>query len=98
VIAMTSVDLIVTRHQGLVDLAKRMGLATDGCPVLAHASADDVRGKTVLGVLPLHLAAEARAVVSIDLDLPQHLRGTDLSAEEMLQYVKGVSVYRVTRE
>ena len=95
---MTNVDLIVTRHQGLVDLAYRMGLATDGCPVLAHATAEDVRGKTVLGVLPLHLAAEARAVVSIDLDLPRHLRGGDLTAEEMLPCVLGVSVYRVTRE
>ncbi|MCA1997364.1 MAG: hypothetical protein LDL56_09070 [Armatimonadetes bacterium] len=95
---MTNVDLIVTRHQGLVDLAKRMGLATDGCPVLAHATADDVRGKVVLGVLPLHLAAEAQAVVSVDLDLPQHLRGSDLAAEEMLPCVRGVSVYRVTKE
>jgi hypothetical protein len=95
---MTKADVIITRHQGLVDLARRVGLATDGCPVLAHASADDVRGRVVLGVLPLHLAAEADAVVSIDLDLPQHLRGTDLSADEMLPHVVGVSVYRVTRE
>jgi len=95
---MTQADLVVTRHQGLVDLARRMGLATDGCPVLAHASADDVRGKVVLGVLPLHLAAEAKAVVSIDLDLPLDLRGKDLSADEMLPHVMGVSVYRVTRE
>ncbi|MEJ5169384.1 MAG: CRISPR-associated protein Csx16 [Fimbriimonadales bacterium] len=95
---MIRADLIVTRHQGLVDIARRMGLATDGCPVLAHATADDVRGKVVLGVLPLHLAALAKAVVSIDLDLPADRRGTDLSAEEMLPYVRGVSVYRVIRE
>lgn len=95
---MIRVGLIVTRHQGLVDLARRMGLATDGCPVLAHATADDVRGKVVLGVLPLHLAAEAEAVVSIDLGLPPDLRGTDLSAEQMLPHVRGVSVYRVTRD
>lgn len=74
--------LIVTRHAGLVAwLASSRGIVGD---VISHASAADVAGRVVYGVLPLHLAAEAVAVVTVDLpDLPADRRGAELSPSEM---------------
>ncbi len=51
--------VIVTRHAGQIEWLKSRGI--DG-PVLDRASADDVRGKHVIGTLPLELAAEAAQV------------------------------------
>ena len=49
-----------------------------------HATPDQVRGRVVYGVLPLHLAAESAEVWSIDLPgLRPEDRGRDLSPAEM---------------
>lgn len=77
-------DLIVTRHAGLVEwLRGKLGDAIDGVPVVAHASKEDVRGKHVLGVLPLSLAMHAASVTEISMNLPVHLRGIDLTPAQM---------------
>ena len=76
--------LVVTRHQGAVDWLVRHGHVGPDVDVVAHATADNVAGKDVFGVLPLHLAAVAGRVNSIDLpNLPADRRGTDLSADDM---------------
>ena len=85
--------LIVSRHAGAVDWLRRRGLVA---PVVAHATAEDVRGKRVYGVLPLHLAAAAADVYTIDLPgLPAEKRGQDLSPEEMDRYGAILRPYRV---
>jgi len=64
--------VIVTRHQGLVDWLAQRGIVGD---VIAHATPDDVRGKDVIGNLPLHLAAVAKSVTVVDMpDLPADWR------------------------
>lgn len=88
-------EIIVTRHTGLVEFARSHGLPAD-VPVVAHASADAVRGRVVLGVLPLHLAAEARAVIEAQLALRPEDRGRELSAAETAERFRGWRVYRVT--
>ena len=50
-------SVVVTRHPALVHYLSVEEIAPDCCPVLTHATADDVRGKHVFGVLPIHLAA-----------------------------------------
>jgi putative CRISPR-associated protein (TIGR02620 family) len=73
--------VIVTRHTGMVEWLARRGITGR---VIAHAYADDVRGKRVIGVLPLHLAAEAAEVVSVDMPLMKtEDRGRDLMPDEM---------------
>lgn len=73
--------VIVTRHPGAVEWLRRRGITGE---VLAHVTADDVRGKRVIGALPLHLAALTAAVGSIDLPgLAAADRGRDLTPEEM---------------
>lgn len=93
---MTAAQIIVTRHAGTVEWLKSHGV--DG-EVISHVS-DPVQivGKIVFGVLPLHLAAQAHAVVSIDMpDLPADKRGVDLTPAEMDSFGARMTTYKVTR-
>jgi len=79
--AMQPETVIVTRHAGAVEWLE--GICVYG-RVIAHATADDVRGKIVIGALPFHLAALATRVGIIDLPgLTAEQRGRDLTVEEM---------------
>lgn len=75
------IPLIVSRHPGVVEWLSRRGVVGD---VVAHATPADVLGRDVYGVLPLHLAAQAKAVFSVDLpNLRPEDRGRDLTPDEM---------------
>jgi len=76
---------MVTRHKALVEYAREIGMIDEDTPVLAHVSAEDVRGKHVIGVLPLHLAAEAASVTEIPLALTPEDRGKELSISRLRQ-------------
>lgn len=71
--------VIVSRHAGFVALLAEKGITGR---VIAHATADDVRGKIVIGALPLHLACLARKVGTLEMNIPANMRGLDLSVEE----------------
>jgi len=87
--------VIVTRHQGFVQWLKQHGVEGQ---VMAQVNSDDVRGKHVIGVLPLHLAAEAARITTVDMPrLRAAQRGQDLSPEEMDEAGATMSSYRVTR-
>lgn len=73
--------VIVSRHAGAVEWLRRQGI--EGA-VIEQATAEDVRGRIVVGNLPLHLAAEAHQIGSIDLPgVTREQRGRDLTPEEM---------------
>lgn len=76
-------DVVITRHQGLIDYLKQEGIIDESVPVLFSASESDVSGKNVLGVLPLSLAAHANTVTEIPLNLHKYpeLRGKELDAD-----------------
>lgn len=71
--------IIVSRHAGFVAVLAEKGIVGR---VIAHATADDVRGNIVIGALPLHLACLARKVGTLEMNVPAHMRGLDLSVEE----------------
>ena len=57
-----------------------------------------IAGKRVYGVLPLHLAAQAAEVVTIDMPgLPAEKRGVDLTPEEMDACGARLTIYVVRR-
>jgi putative CRISPR-associated protein (TIGR02620 family) len=87
--------VVVTRHKGTIEYLKQMGVIREDCTVVEHATADDVRGKDVVGVLPMNLAALARSVTVVDLDVPFDLRGIELSREQVQQYATGIHTYTV---
>ncbi|MDR3054426.1 MAG: CRISPR-associated protein Csx16 [Zoogloeaceae bacterium] len=80
----------ITRHPGALEWAKAQGFAIDRhCTHLTDVNLTDgiVAGDTIIGSLPVHLAAvvcqRGAAYYNLSLDLPAHLRGEELSAEEL---------------
>lgn len=87
--------VIVTRHAALVQLLIERGLVAAQTPVIAHATADDVSGKHVIGVLPLSLAALAASVTEIPLALAPQDRGVELGIERLREIAGNAVTYRV---
>lgn len=76
-----SKTIIVTRHAGMVAWLAGKGITGT---VIQHATSDDVACKDVFGMLPLHLAAQANSITTVDMPgLRADQRGVDLSPQEM---------------
>lgn len=90
--------LIVTRHPALVELLRERGIVDRDVQVIAHATADEIQGKHVFGVLPLSLAAEAARVTEIELRLTPELRGKELDLQTLREIAGPARTYVVTRE
>lgn len=90
---MKKVDLIVTRHAAMKSFLIEKGVADKSTPVLPHASAEDVKGKDVAGVLPIHLAALTATFTTVELALPLEMRGKELSLADMHRYCRGLRTY-----
>lgn len=92
--------VIVTRHPALVEYLDEQGIAPTRTPtgtlVLAHvADPAAIRGKHVIGVLPLHLAAQAAQVTEVPLRLDAADRGRELSLDELRDRAGTPVTYRV---
>jgi len=73
--------LIVTRHAGAIKWLRLHGVEGD---VVSHVTPDDIRGRVVVGNLPVALAALCSKYGAVDLpDLRPEDRGRDLAPEEM---------------
>lgn len=92
---MNSNTIVITRHPALLELLQERGLATADTMVIAHATRDDVRGKHVIGVLPLALAALAATVTEIPLAVPPEWRGRELTVGELQQIAGTPATYTV---
>lgn len=87
--------VLVTRHEALVEYFSNIGLTFD--KVITHATADDVTGNDVYGVLPLHLASLTNTVTTVDMNLPAEMRGKELSLTDIETYFTGMSTYKVEK-
>lgn len=90
----------VSRHPGASAWAVQQGLAVDR--PLAHLDPAEVGpGDTVIGTLPVNLAAEVCArgarYLHLSLDLPAAWRGRELSAADMAACGARIEEYRVQR-
>lgn len=79
----------VTRHPGAVEWARRKGLIVDR--QIAHLDPERIApGDTVIGILPVNLAARVcergARYFNLSLDLPADARGRELSADELEAY------------
>ena len=87
--------LIVTRHAGMVEWLRQNGYTG---VVMPQVTQSDVRGKIVVGVLPLHLAALAAEIVTVDMpSLTSEQRGRDLTPAEMDAAGAAINRYVVRR-
>ncbi len=88
-------DLIITRHPALLTvLVEDFGVSPD-TPVVAHATAGDLKDKHTLGVLPVGLAALTASHTELVLRVPPELRGTELNAQQVRQYMAGLKAYQI---
>jgi len=75
----------ITRHAGAIVWARRRGI---DAVALRHLDPSMIcAGDTVIGTLPVHLAAEICArgarFLFLRLDLPEAMRGLELTADDM---------------
>lgn len=88
----------ISRHPGAREWIAQQGVAADR--LVAHLDVAIVkRGDTVIGSLPVNLAAEVCAggarYLHLSLDLPHELRGKELTAADMRKYGARIEEYRV---
>lgn len=90
----------ISRHPGALEWARRRGLRVD--QYVAHLDPASVQpGDTVIGSLPVNLAAavceRGARYLHLSLELPAHLRGQELSADQLDDLGARVQAYRVER-
>lgn len=88
----------VTRHPGALEWAARQGLRVDR--QLDHLDVAILApGDVVIGILPVHLAAEVcrrgARFFNLSLDVPPEARGRELGADELERYGARLEEYRV---
>ena len=76
----------ISRHPGAISWARAHQL--ESARFCTHLDVNDVAsGDTVIGTLPVHLAAEVCArgarFLALTMDLAENQRGRDISSEEM---------------
>ena len=89
-------ELIVTRHEGLVEYLKEEGIVGDDVEVISHATPETVTGRHVIGVLPHSLSCLTASFTEIPLKLPVELRGKELTADDVRRYASKAVTYKVT--
>ena len=88
----------VSRHPGAIEWAKRRGLAIERW--IEHLDPGEVEpGDTVIGTLPVNLAAEVckrgASYLHLSVSMPSTLRGRELSAEELLAVRAELIAFRI---
>jgi CRISPR-associated protein Csx16 len=88
----------VTRHPGAIAWAARQGIAVDR--QVAHLDPADIQpGDTVIGTLPVNLAAQVCArgarFFNLSLDVPPEARGRELSADDLERFGARLEAYDV---
>jgi putative CRISPR-associated protein (TIGR02620 family) len=91
------IDLIVTRHPGLVDYLRELGLVDGGVEVISHANDEVVTGRHVAGVLPHSLSCLTASFTEIPLRLTPELRGVELDLETLRSIAGKPVTYEVRR-
>ncbi len=90
--------IAVTRHDGARQWLARRGIRVDRR--VDHLDIDDIRpGDTVIGTLPVHLAAEVcrrgGRYVHLAMNVPPQHRGRELSAEDMERFQARLQAFHV---
>ena len=89
--------LVITRHAALVDFLIEKGIIEEGnFRLISHASAEDVKGQEVIGILPLELAALAKSITTVPLNVPMEKRGQELSIEDIRQFAGSIKTFVVS--
>ena len=79
----------ITRHPGAIAWATQQGISVDR--QMTHLDISDIKkGDTVIGGLPVNLAAEicqrGASYIHIALTVPESWRGKELTMEQMVEF------------
>jgi CRISPR-associated protein Csx16 len=91
----------VTRHGGAREWAEEQGIIVDR--IIDHLDVEIIQpGDTVIGILPVNLAAEVCArggrYFHLSIDLPPEWRGRELSAANMRCFGARIEEYLLERK
>ena len=87
------IDLVVTRHPGLVQYLLEQGLIDSYTRVVSHATSEDVAGRHVCGVLPHSLSCLTLSFSEVPLKLPPDLRGKELALDQVREFAEPMVTY-----
>ena len=94
--------VVVSRHKTFIEHLRNIGLIDDNTKIITHVEdIEDIRGKHVIGMLPLHLAAVTERItfVPLNLSLEQRERenktGKELPLSEIEAAAGEPSIYFV---
>ena len=90
----------ISRHSGAVEWAKGQGVDVD--QLQAHLEVKDVKGgDVIIGTLPVNLVGDVRArggrYFHLALDVPENMRGRELSAQDMVRCNARLEEFVVSR-
>jgi CRISPR-associated protein Csx16 len=90
----------ITRHPGAIAWAAQQGIHVDR--QIAHLDIDLIQpGDTVIGSLPVNLAAEVcgrgAAYFHLSLQIPESWRGRELTAEQMTAFGAKLERYQLQK-
>ena len=91
------IDLVVTRHPGLVEYLRELGIVSNDVEVITHATPEAVTGRNVCGVLPHSLSCLTASFTEIPLSLTPELRGVELDLETLRKIAGEPVTYKVER-
>lgn len=91
----------ITRHPGALEWAQRQGLAVD--THVNHLDTSQISaGDTVIGTLPVNLAADVCArgarYLHLSLNLPAAARGRELEADELDAFGARLEAFAIKRK
>jgi len=91
---------LVSRHAGALDWLQSRGINADR--IVTHLDPEaPAPGDTVIGTLPIHVAARlverGVEVRFLAMELPRHLRGRELTRDEMESSNARLEAFRIER-
>lgn len=96
---MNKIDLVITRHSGLVKYLRCNKIIDSDAEIVSHATADMITGKHVIGVLPHSLSCLCASFTEIPMShIPKELRGEELDFDTVCYYAKPKQTYFVRTE
>jgi len=92
-------EIVVSKNLNLITVLRERGIIDDSTPITRRATAAEVKGRHVLGLLPLYLASMAASLTEIPMRLSNEdylaMQRTGLSLERTRAVVSNPVTYKV---
>ena len=89
--------LIISRHAGAMGWIQKHHPEFAECELITHASPEILKGKRVIGILPIQLAVLATEFWNLSLNVPANMRGKELTIEDMEKFDCKIEQFQITK-